>query len=639
MVWLAVSFMGLADQAAYAGFMANTYLDLGVTYATYAKTLWHDASETSQSAIMEGYWGGGIAEKDGNGAVRGMCNTMLTYAVLVHAMDDNLLSDDQKTRLATAGLTREELLKYIHANLRHVTRHHKATLGAPEPTWGNSWQSPLWLGAAGTAVMLVWDDLKPEELAAFRVIAASEADRIAATPPPDYKPGDTKAEENGWNMQAPATALAVAPDDARAKEWFAGLKRYAVNTYSVKADQTSTALVGTDRLCDIVKTANLFNDFTLENHGFFHPDYVQVSGQHLGEAWLLLGLGDRRHRTSLAKDFEPYALHHVKDVWEGVMRPLLLPNGEFAFPAGNDWTFHCSMNQGYLAWIATALRDPIALLAEQRAIQGALNRRKVSPPGRIFGDTNMQWWWEPLLCKRNTSAMLLHELRGVPESLSPRGIQQFEAGAPARTFSDAKVWMYRTPSYFVSVAWAKDPTGTFLPLASAMPQELTASREPQQLYSTVAMPGGILPAGNVVQAEELTGERGVRVVYSDNTSVTLSAKRDGVTWTSAKPFRPIYFENDKLSGGSRKMTIFANRDVVTTQVRSLSGGPPLRFGDRTTAVYVDSAFACFGPVTYTPTGKFNHLSLAVDSLQPASDTRRWKMLLPFELTASVKQGY
>src|SRR5205814_9855377 len=56
--------------------MADAYLDLITTYVTYSPKLWHD--DPSGASV---YWGDGIAaiQKNGNGAVRGMCNTMLGY--------------------------------------------------------------------------------------------------------------------------------------------------------------------------------------------------------------------------------------------------------------------------------------------------------------------------------------------------------------------------------------------------------------------------------------------------------------------------------------------------------------------------------------------------------------------------------
>src|SRR5690606_29921941 len=133
--------------------------------------------------------------------------------------------------------------------------------------------------------LLMWDHLTEDDRKALTRVAGSEADRLGKAKTKSYVPGDTGAEENAWNTAAPAIALASAPNDPRADEWWQTLCRYAVNTYTIPADQHRTDKVGDHVVGEIVETETLFSDYTLDNHGFFHPDYVQVSGQHLGEAW------------------------------------------------------------------------------------------------------------------------------------------------------------------------------------------------------------------------------------------------------------------------------------------------------------------------------------------------------------------
>src|SRR3954451_16119117 len=76
--------------------MADEYLDLITTYCIYARSIWHDAEPG-------GYWGfGGLEEKNDNGRVRAMANTMLAYAMLVHARDAGWLTDARAKQLDQA---------------------------------------------------------------------------------------------------------------------------------------------------------------------------------------------------------------------------------------------------------------------------------------------------------------------------------------------------------------------------------------------------------------------------------------------------------------------------------------------------------------------------------------------------------
>src|SRR5262245_23820624 len=126
MAVLCLLFVCTATSAAPKPAVADNYLDLTVTYCIYAKTIWHDAD-------VGGYWGDGLApapDKNGNGHVRGMVNTMLGYAILIHAMDEKWLIEPMASQLQQAGLTRDELLKYIKLNLQYLNAHHSSTKDA-----------------------------------------------------------------------------------------------------------------------------------------------------------------------------------------------------------------------------------------------------------------------------------------------------------------------------------------------------------------------------------------------------------------------------------------------------------------------------------------------------------------------------
>jgi hypothetical protein len=586
--------------------VADKYLDLTVTYAIHAKDIWHDSD-------VGGYWGDGLAsqpDKNGNGHVRGMVNTMLGYAMLIHAMDEGWLDPKQASLLQQAGLSRAELLNYIQLNLKFLNAHHLSTPDAKTPNWGFSWQSPLWLGASGPACLLVWKDLPDDIKSDFKRIVATEADRIVNKPPKDYKPGDTGAEENAWDEHAPAIALAVDPTNAHAKDWMKALKTYAVNVYSVKADKGQ----------EFVSTANLFDDFTLENHGFFHPDYVQVSGQHLGESLVFLQMGDKLNGTQFADEFKPYALHHLADCWEKVMKPLLLPDGEFAFPNGTDWTIHCSMEVSYLASISTLLNDPAALDAETKIISNSVRHREVSPEGRIFGDTNMEWWWEPLLIKRMSTAILQHEYRGSSGNI--------EAKTPglasgATILPDAKVFLYRTPDYFASVAWGAKHMGTFYPLAQS---------------DSITLPiEGILPKDldTLIDHKRIDDAHVAILRLKTGKSLYCIFLPHSAVWISPVAFRGMAIENDKFTGGKREL-FSENLDQQIPMLGNSKLNVTFNWAnvdDKVGLMVSGSGFE------YASPKDFNRKSAAFDTITP-TNSAAWQMIggITHEQTQRLHRG-
>ncbi|MGI8905667.1 MAG: hypothetical protein ACR2IE_04155 [Candidatus Sumerlaeaceae bacterium] len=630
----------MAAEASGVPMMAREYMNVLTTYGCYAKSIWHEAEPG-------GYWGDGIDAKNQNGAVRGMCNTMLTYVMLARGLDKGWIAAEDRARLDACGLSRDELTSYAKAQLDYLITHHKSRQPAQQPQWGFWWQSPLWLGAVGPAVLLCWDELSTPQRDGITRIAGAEADRIAAMPPKDYvaAQGDTGAEENGWNTAAPALALALAPKDPRGDTWWRALKVYALNTYSHPSDRTSTATVGTDIISELVSTASLLPDWTMFNHGFFHPDYVQVSGQHLGEAWLILALGDRLHVTKRAEEFRPYALHHVRDVWEKIARPLLLPSGEFAFPNGNDWTFHCSTIQSYLAYIATALGDPVAADAEGEGIKHVQRRREVSPPGRLLGDSNLEWWWEPLVCKRASTALLHHELAVDIEKAEPQRHRDTEENTEQKAqtwfYPDAKVWVHRNEKFLVTASWGVKPMATIYALVDG--------HTTTGMYMTLPVEKGLLPTGlsfgapivyhakpnaknesSVLQAAPSVA--GVLLRGTNNERAALIALPNSVVVLGTNPLGPLGIENDSLTTPGRQLWSDQER---ARSIPALASQEPVTCWNW---INIDDSFSVItrSRLTYKPAGKWTRKSAAIDLIDCSETTAI--QLLP-SLTAGSTNAY
>jgi len=581
------------------------YGDVLVTYACHAKTLWHDKAEG-------GYWGDGFNAKNQNGAVRGNCSTLLTYAMLVRALDDGWLKKEDIRTLRKAGLNRHEMIKYIRLNLAYLAAHHKSAASPASPAWGYDWQSSLWMQSLGMGALLSWKELGNELKTDIKRVAAAEAGWVASRLPRSESPGNTGAEENAWDTGAPAVALAMMPEESSASLWMQTLTTYAANTYSHPEDKYRTG-----KIAELVSTKNINRDWTLLNHNFFHPDYAQVSGMHLGEAWLILKLGDGVHGTSLADTFEPFARHNVEEVWNLVLRPLLLPTGEFAFPAGNDWTYHCSTNQGYFAYIATAFGSYDAAEAEARGLQHVKNRREVSPSGRLLGDSNLEWWWEPLVCKRSITAMLHHMMRPDVQPKQP----EFEATVDGLTttalYPDAKIWMTRTPQYFFSLSFGKPSLGYFVPLSG---------KGESAPYTTLPLKGGFLPDGDweyrpARQSEAAVGYGGI--FRSDDRLIAgIACLENSVVVLSRDGFGAISVENDSLTDPGRTIISSEGSKVIPSLQKSddvTFRGPWINI-DENLGLISNASF------DWKPAGGWNQRSVGSDRVKPRTKKGAWQLL-------------
>lgn len=589
--------------------VAGDALELVSGYIAYSTALWHEEAPG-------GYWGDGIGHKDGNGATRASNSILLGHALLAYAEKTGWLTAAEAKTLEEAGLNRAGLVRRVEAGIVYIAAHHVSANAPLEPKWGNTWQSSLWVAAAVEAAMLVWEDLSPAAREAARRMPIPEADRIAAAPPRNYSPGNTGAEENGWDTHALACALALNPDHPNANTWWNALKRYSVNTYSKKTDMIGDRAIGEDRLRDLVTTANIFEDHTLENHNFLHPDYIQVSGQELGEAWMILALGDALFGGDRAARFKPYALHNVEPVWRNVMRSLLLPTGDLLFPNGNDWTLFTSMHPAYYAWIAAGVGDPVALAAETRFIRSAQRRRDASTtPGRIFEDFNMEWWWEPLFVKRQTSALLVHALApSAPPDATAFDV--LDRGEWTTLFPDGHVWIHRNANYAASVSWGRIHIGTLTPFG---PGHLANP------YMTLPTTDSILP-DDVRDLREIGESGGAHVAVlgrADGGKCAVVCLPNSVVWLSPVPFRPLGIQNDELSGTGRVLVSESGETEVPALIPKAAFAIPGRW------VSIDRRFALIAGdagFEYTPAGKYNQRSVAVDRIRPSSGWAAWQMI-------------
>ena len=176
--------------------LTRAYTSLMLEACRHAEKVWQDCPTNPRT----GYWGTGRSDQMNEGirAISGMvltCGALLKYSdALTDAERAHYL--DQSTRA----------IRYAVSS--HLTGTQKCPDGKP---WGGSWQSAMWTGTLAFGARLIWDDLDADLQAGVERVVASEADRFLNVRPPAGLPGDTKAEENGWNMICLAVAATTFP--------------------------------------------------------------------------------------------------------------------------------------------------------------------------------------------------------------------------------------------------------------------------------------------------------------------------------------------------------------------------------------------------------------------------------------------
>jgi hypothetical protein len=126
----------------------------------------------------------------------------------------------------------------------------------------------------GWGAWLLWHRLSEDIQQDVARMVIHEADRFLGSPAPHNESLDSKAEENAWNSQILVLAQCMFPDHPNHSAWAEKAKEYMITAYAAPQDVGSERIVDGKPLKEWVRGPNVHEDYTLENHGFIHPDYL-----------------------------------------------------------------------------------------------------------------------------------------------------------------------------------------------------------------------------------------------------------------------------------------------------------------------------------------------------------------------------
>ncbi len=204
--------------------------------------------------------------------VRPHLQILLCTTVLIRAARDKQISAENEARH----------LRYLREGLLWACRTHlTGDLDVPtflrRKRWGENWNSSLWASALAMTACFGREYLDPSLLEAARRVVAFEADRFVDTLPPNGRRGDSKAEETARDTMLLAWALALCPDHANATQWEETLRIYALNVASTVYDHGEFTSLDGQAINSFIHTVTLHPDYTLESHGFFHPEFLSYT--------------------------------------------------------------------------------------------------------------------------------------------------------------------------------------------------------------------------------------------------------------------------------------------------------------------------------------------------------------------------
>lgn len=538
------------------------------------------------------------------------------------------------------GVTWDDLEKMAMKSLVFAYSTHKANklkTCSGNTYWGSIsgsdhvWESSLWAMSVAYSAYFQWDKLSDKQKGYIEKLLKAECNyELNRTIPTGYN-GDTKAEENGWEADVLAATLGLFPNDEMAPKWFERLREFAINSYSHKDDAHNTTVIDPHydkkTVADLYKGQNLFDDYTLQNHNFFHTSYQNVVIQELGEAALALKLFQQK--TIGEEKWKTNSLMHNNDkVMKEVLNWLALADGELAMPNGNDWSLFLFDQITSYTTNACFLNDPDALMLENLAYKNIKARQTTTSDGSWLLRSDIGARRMGVEAHRVMMTWLMHEAISTAD-VTPTDWDAFnQRYAAARIFPCQNIVRASTDDRFTCFSWSagkgsytgyiaansadknkmivpyrENNTGNFLGSYQVSGKSTNATPVVSGIYNlrgnSYTMNGELnMNDGTLNNRFAIYSTPGNAVIYTDyvraNTAATIT-KDQGVlmaisTDEMTRTKRTLYFDNaknqetgmtHKQSDGSQFLTMNTNWVNIDNALGVINvDGKTMGFGNR-----------------------------------------------------------
>ena len=438
--------------------MKDDLLQMLANFATYLKSDFQECAAPNSKNEACGCFKGENTMGNNEQGVRPNADLSMICAFLVKYGKDKVT--------LPAGVTWSDLETMAMKSLVFAYSTHKANklkVCSGNNYWGSTstsdavWESSLWAMSVAYSAFFQWDKLSDTQKNYIYQLLKAECNyELYRTIPTGYA-GDTKAEENGWEADILAATLGLFPNDALAPNWFARLREFAINSYSQKDDANDNTVIDPDydqkTVKDLYKGQCLYDDYTLQNHNYFHTSYQNVVIQELGEAALALKLFQQGlYGTEIWKT---NALMHNNDkVMSEVLYWLALADGELAMPNGNDWSLFLYDQITSYSTNACFLRDPHALMLENLAYKMIKARQTTTTDGSWLLRADVGARRMGVEAHRVMMTWLMHEVLSTADLTATSWDAFNNEYSAAKVFSSQNIVRAATDSRFTCFSWS-----------------------------------------------------------------------------------------------------------------------------------------------------------------------------------------
>jgi len=538
--------------------MMRGLLQMLADFMPYVKAQWQPCAEPNTVGDKCGCFKGEDTMAANERGVRPNADLSMVCAFLFKYGRDEVALPEGITWSDISHMARQSL---VFAYSTHKSNRLKPCRGGDY--WGSlsatdyQWESSLWALSVAFSAFFQKEVLADYEWTYIYNLLKAECNYELEREIPTGFRGDTKAEENGWETNVLACALGLFPDDPLAPRWFERLRAFAINCYSHPSDKTNHTVIDPERdnvtVAKLYRGPNLFDDYTLQNHNYFHTSYQNVVMQELGESLVALQLFGSPWQTRAL-------LHNQREVMDRVLADLALADGELAMPNGNDWSMFLYDQVTSYSTAACYLRHPDALMLENMAVKHIAARQKTTSDGSWLLRPDVGARRMGVQAHRVMMTWLMHHLASTAD-LQPTRWDDFRAAhAEARVFPSQQIVRAYTPQRFSCFSWSeglRSYTGYF------------TADSPDR--NKIIIPFRAHNTGNILGWYEVEGRRtnarplGDPVITLDGTRWTLKGALSTNDDALTRRFTLISTEGDAVIFCD---SVFANVDAVITAERS-----------------------------------------------------------------------
>lgn len=602
--------------------MQQDLLQMLANSLTYAHNIWYDCAAPNSKDEACGYFKAQSAGQSNEDGVRTNADFSMICAFLCKYGKGKVTLPEGVTWDMVKDMAVKSL---VFGYSTHKANKFKIT--SDNKYWGSVsnadhvWESSLWATSLAYASYFLNEELNENQKTyIYNMIKAECNYELERSIPTGYN-GDTKAEENGWETNILSCALGLYPDDALAPKWFDRLRAFAINCYSHVDDAQNTTVIDPEydetTVQDLYIGKNLYDDYTLQNHNYFHTSYQNVVMQELGESHLALHLfqgGNPKWKTNAL-------MHNNQKVMDEVLCRLALADGELAMPNGNDWSMFLYDQITSYTTAACFLRDPNALMLENLAYKHIKARQSTTQDGSWLLNSDIGPRRMGVEGHRVMMTYLMHELASTADIQATSWKDFSQSQEQAYIFTPQNIVRANTPDRFSVFSWSnglksytgyiasnkpdknkiivpykKNNTGNILGWYTVSGKATDASPVISGIYdlngNCYTMNGKLMTNGNSLENNfTLFSTPGNAFIYMDyvvgKTNGTITEEKGGLMAISTDPFtkekRTLYHSKGRLqTDGSQLKSFMGNWVNIDNEVGivNTTTNKSIAFGDR-----------------------------------------------------------